>query len=253
MPVGHFSSASRAAPFGPACVSSSVRRHKTAMLTNRTDFLARFLHQLRDDWTYVPPTPKTIAQAAAAAKDEIGFDMYRAQFMTLAHIMDTCAAEDLWGGNPLKHPRVLALAKLEASQRAMIAVAAAQGLVWMDQCQKWVQRNTPKESIALRVMAAALLVAGRVGSGYSAPQLAALARIGASSQDMDLVAISARGAIAEILAANIREFPRDKETRIALKQFLDFIGSDDHMVNNLKPVVRAIDKLTPLTVDEHAA
>jgi hypothetical protein len=217
---------------------------------NRTEFLSRFLHQLRDDWSYSPPTPATIQQAVAVSKDEIGFEKYRAQFVELAAIMDTCVAESLWGGNPLKHPRVIALAKLEPSQRAAIAVAAAQGLVWMDQCRQWVQRNTPKESIALRVMAAVLLVVGRVRNGYSAPQLAALARIGASSQDMDLVVISARGAIAEIMAVNTLQIPRDKETRIALKQFLDFTASYPH---NLQRVVKAINKLLPFTSNDHAA
>ena len=214
---------------------------------NRAEFLSRFLHQLRDDWSYLPPTPATIQQAVAVSKDELGFDMYRAQFTTLADIMDACATESLWGGNPLKHHRVLALAKLEPSQRAMIVVAAAQGLVWMDQCGRWRQHNTPKNEIALGVMTAVLIVAGRIRGGYSANQLAALARIGASSQDMDLRFISARGAIAEILALSIRELPRNKETLTALKQFLDFTA---RYPANLKRVAKAIDKLTRLMTHE---
>ncbi len=217
------------------------------MFTNRAEFITRFLHQLRDDWTYSPPSLETVQQATAVSTDEIGFERYHAQFTTLADIMDVCGAESLWGPNPLKHHRVLALAKLEPSQRAMIAVAAAQGLVWMDQCARWRQHNTPKNEIGLAVMTAVLIVAGRNRDGYCAEQLAALARIGASSQDMDLRFISARGAIAETLALNIRQLPRNKETLTALKRFLDFTA---RYPDNLKRVARAIDKLRHLTAHE---
>lgn len=212
------------------------------MFNNHDEFITRFLHRLRDDWTYSSPSTETIQEATAVSRDEIGFDRYCAQFTILTDIMDACATESLWGGNPLKHHRVLALAKLEPSQRAMIVVAAAQGLLWMDQCGRWRQ-HTPKNEIALGVMVAVLIVAGRFRGGYSADQLAALARIGASSQDMDLRFISARGTIAEILALNIRELPRSKETLTPLKQFLDFTA---RYPANLNRVVKAIDKLTPI-------
>lgn len=181
-------------------------------MITRAEFISRFLYQIRDDEFYGNPgsLPKAdvIQQAATAAKDILGFDDHRASFALLAEVIDVCTAEELElrgsgtaARNATKHPRVVALKKLDSSQRASVAAAAAQGLAWMEDCRQWIQDSTLRNQIAKRVMTAVLVSVGSIGRGYTAAQLTALAQIGASLQDMDVFVVRARRAITEIVAA----------------------------------------------------
>src|SRR5215468_2639292 len=129
------------------------------MLATRTEFVSRFLYQIRDDEFYgnpgTLPKPEVIEQAGVAAKDAIGFDAHRESFTTLAEIIDVCTAEELASRgsgiaarNATKHPRVMALKKLDSAQRASIAAASAQGLAWMEDCRQWVQDHSLRNQIA---------------------------------------------------------------------------------------------------------
>ena len=179
------------------------------MITNRADFISRFLYQISDDEFYgnpgTLPKPEAIDRAAAAARDFVGFDAHRASFATLAEVIDVCTAEelDLRGSgiaarNATKHPRVAALKKLDFVERASIATAAAQGLAWMEDCRQWVQDHTLRNQIAKRVMLAVLVSVGRIKRGYTTEQLAALAKIGTALEDMDIFVVRAREVIDEI-------------------------------------------------------
>ena len=181
------------------------------MLTNRAEFISRFLYQIRDDEFYGNPgsLPKSevVVQASATARDIIGFDAHRASFTTLAEVIDVCTAEELASKgsgiaarNATKHPQVAALKKLDSAQRAGVAAAAAQGLAWMEDCRQWVQDHNLRNQIAKRVMTAILVSVGRIKRGYTAAQLAALAQIGASLRDTDVFVVRSRQAIDEILA-----------------------------------------------------
>ena len=180
------------------------------MITNRAEFISRFLYQISDDEFYgnpgTLPKPEVIDRAAAAARDVVGFDAHRASFAALAEIIDVCTAEeiDLRGSgiaarNASRHPRVAALKKLDFVARAGIAAAAAQGLAWMEDCRPWVQDHTLRNQIAKRVMLAILVSVGRIKRGYTAGQLAALAKIGAALEDGDIFVMRAREVIDEIV------------------------------------------------------
>src|SRR5215471_17312332 len=106
------------------------------MLATRTEFVSRFLYQIRDDEFYgnpgTLPEPQVIEQAGAAAKDVIGFDAHRESFTMLAKIIDFCTAEELAARgtglaarNATRHPKVMALKKLDSAERANIAAASA--------------------------------------------------------------------------------------------------------------------------------
>jgi len=180
------------------------------MIANRAEFISLFLYQIRDDEFYGNPgsLPKreVIEQAAAAAKDIIGFEKHRAAFGVLAEVIDVCTGEELAmrgsgvaARNATKHPRVAALKKLDAVDRASFAVAAAQGLAWMEDCRQWVQDHTLRNQITKRIMLAILVSVGRIKRGYTAAQLAALERIGASLEDRDIFVVRAREVIDEIV------------------------------------------------------
>ena len=236
---------------------TSVRK---PMLTKPTDFISRFLYHLRDDEWYgnpgAPPTPEILAQVAATAKDTLGFEAHRGHFTALAKIIDTGVAEELAvrgsgiaARNASKHPLVAALGKSDFQDRAGISAAAAQGLVWMEECRQWVQDVTLRNQIAKRVMTAIVVSVGRIKRGYSPAQLAALVRIGASLKDNDVFVVRTRGAIAEILAGSFSSIPRDEGTLLVMRQFLDRVAD----CSNAVPVFKAMDKLLSLTSDDHAA
>jgi hypothetical protein len=220
------------------------------MLTRPADFLSRFLYQISEDEFYwvpgTPPTPQIVEKAAARAKDDLGFERHRAHFASLADLIDACTAEELESHgsgqaarNAAKHARVMALAKLDPAARAGVAAAAAQGLAWIEACQPWARDSTLRNQVAIRVMAAVLVVAGRVRKGYEPEQLAGLARIGAGMRWCDLFYIRARGAIIEILAANAAACPRDPATLDALRQLLEV--AESHA--NPAPVIKAMASL----------
>jgi len=222
-------------------------------------FISRLLFQIQDDEPYwvngTPPTPQLVANACAVAKDEVDFDSHRSHFDGLAEILDACIAEELEthghgiaARNATKHPRVVALTKSDSQHRAGIATAAAQGLAWYEACNKWVQDHSLRNQIAKRVMTAILVVAGRVREGYSTAQLAAVARLGASMRGMDLFEIRARGAILEILAANIAGLARDKSTLTAIRKLVSFAAE---YPANPQPVLKAIEKLTSFAQHEN--
>ncbi len=210
---------------------------------NQAEFVSRFLHQVHDDWTYSPPTAEALQDALSACKDELGFADYEAQFLELGEIMDAQAAIGLWGGDPRKDARVLAIADREPARRAAMVAAAAQTLAWLDQCQNRVRNNTPRNQIGMKVATSVLLVAGKAKGGFTPAQLAALVRIGASSQDMDGMIIMGRGMIAVILAGHSEEIPADPATRRALKEFLDFINA---YPAKTQKEIKAIAKLLPI-------
>ena len=197
-----------------------------------------------------------MAKASSAARDALGFDAHIAAFTTLADVIDVCTAEELeskgYGQaarNAGKHPRVVALTKLEFEQRAAVAAAAFQGLAWMEDCRQWVRDATLRNQIAKRVMTGVGVAVGRIKKGYTAAQLGALVRIGASLKDNDVFVLRSRGAIAEILAASSSSIPRDSETMVEIARFLDSIAER----SNAAPVFKAMDKLLTLTSEQHAA
>ena len=225
------------------------------MPANKTEFIKRFLYQIRDeDFYWIPGTPPTkdvVAQASIATKDVIGYETHRAAFEKLAEVIDVCTAEELESKghgmaarNATKHPSVIALTKLDSEQRAGVATAAAQGLAWMDDCGQWAKDTTLRNQIARRVMTAILVAVGRIKKGYESGQLAGLTRIGVSLQASDGFVLRARGAIVEILAGNISNFPRDKGTCKVLGELLDIIVARP----NAQPALNAVDKLKPLTL-----
>ena len=227
------------------------------MAIDQTKFISRFLYQINDEEPYwvagSPPKEETIKQALAIAKDDLNFESHRSHFEVLADVLDACVAEELAShGNGIaaknasKHPRVLALVDLSETERAGIALVSVQTLAWMEQCRKWVQDHSLRNQIAKRVLTGILVTAGRIKSGYSDLQLAALAQIGVTLHDMDLCVIRARGAIAEILTANAAKIPTDKKTRDALKHFVDFTA--DYPANP-QPVLKAIAKLRSVTAN----
>jgi len=59
-------------------------------------------------------------------------------------------------------------------------------------CAAKTAEATLRNQIAKRVMLAVLVSVGHIKRGYTAPQLAALAQMGASLQDMDIFAVRAR-------------------------------------------------------------
>ncbi|MEY2466951.1 MAG: hypothetical protein QOD03_1472 [Verrucomicrobiota bacterium] len=218
----------------------------------RSEFISRFLYQIRDDEFYgnpgSPPTASVIQKVSTFVKDELGFEAYRTYFITLADILDVCVAEEIAARgsgiaarNASKHPRVVELSKLDSEQRAGISSAAAQGLAWYEQCedQNWLQDHSLRNQINKRVMTAIIVAVGRIKKGYTQSQLAALARVGISLQTSDTFALRARGAIVEILAGNFINLPRDEDTLTALRSLLDRIASQP----NAAPVFQAMDKL----------
>lgn len=228
-------------------------------MSTRPEFISRFLYRVGDDELYwmpgTPPSAEVIEEAAAAARDILGFDAHSAAFTMLAEVIDVCTAEELESKgvglaarNAIKHPRVIALTKLESVQRASIAVAAAQGLAWMEDCRKWVQDATLRNQIAKRVMTGIIVGIGRIKKDYSSAQLSALVRIGVSLRDNDVFVLRSRGAIAEILAGSLSNLPHDEVTLKALRRFLDVIAESP----NAAPVFKAMDKLASLTSEDHA-
>jgi hypothetical protein len=230
------------------------------MLGNRSEFISRFLYSLEDDEPYSnhgkPADAVTIAAASAAAKDVLGFDAHKGAFTSLAEVIDVCTAEELESKgngqaarNAAKHPQVVALTKLAPEQRTAIAAAAFQGLAWMEDCRQWVRDGTLRNQIAKRVMTGVVVAIPRTKKGYSSSQLAALVRIGASLRDDDLFVLRSRGAIAEILAANVASIPRDEETMAGMRNFLDKIAAHP----NAAPVFQSMEKLLTFTSEKHAA
>ena len=232
------------------------------MLTSSSDFISRFLYHARtseDQFYWVPGTPPTseiIAQASGVLRDILGFAAHQAAFSTLAEVIDVCTAEELESKgqgiaarNSTKHPSVVALTKLDAGQRASIAAAAAQGLLWMQECRKWVLDTWLRNQIGIRVMTGIIVAVGRIKQGYSPPQLGALARIGASLETKDHFILRSRGAIVEILAGSLNSLPRDTGTLSALRRLLDTVADAPNAV----PVFNAMDKLLCLTSGGHAA
>jgi hypothetical protein len=151
--------------------------------------------------------------------------------------------------NATKHPKIIALLKLNYEKRASISAAAAQGLAWMQECSAWCRETTLRNQIALRVMAGVLVGVGRIKKGYSSAQLGALLRIGASLKDNDNFILRARGAIAEILAGSFGILPSDVKTLALMKQFLDVIAAGP----NAASVFKAMEKLASLTGEDHLA
>ncbi len=181
------------------------------MVINRAQFISLFLYQIREDEFYGNPgslpSPAIVEQAVAAAKDIVDFDLHRSSFALLAETIDVCTAQELAlkgsgiaARNANKHPKVIELKNLNPEYRAGIAVAAAQGLAWMENCRPWVKDTTLRNQIAKRVMTAILFSIGRIKKGYSTAQLTALSQIGSSLEDMDLFVIRAREAIDEIVS-----------------------------------------------------
>jgi hypothetical protein len=180
------------------------------MITSRNEFISRFLYRIGDDEFYgnagTLPEPEVIARATGAAEDIVGFETHRESFSLLAEMIDVCTAEEIASRgsgvaarNASKHPLVTALKKLDLAKRASIACAASQGLAWMEDCREWVQDHTLRNQIAKRVMLAVLVSVGRNKKGYTAAQLAALARIRSSLEDMDIFVVRAREVIDEIV------------------------------------------------------
>jgi hypothetical protein len=220
------------------------------MLSNKADFLLRLLHQARDDkpyWVTLPPTPEMLQQAVASVKDEIGFEAHLHHFNLMTEVVDACVTEyvDSMLGkgsvfqNTLKHPRILALANLDAKDRAGVICAAAQGIKWIDDIQPWIHGHTLQNEIAKRVMIGILRCSTKVKKCFTATDLKVLIRLGNSIKGQDSFGIIAQMAVVEILASNAADLPLDNDTRTLLPGYLDYVTSR----TDLKGVLKAIDKL----------
>jgi len=220
------------------------------MLSNRSDFLQRLLHQSREDkpyWDTSPPTPEILQQAASAVKDEIGFEAHCHYFNLITEVIDACVKEHVDAAlgkgaafpNTWKHPRVLALVNLDIEERAGSVCAAAQGVKWIDEIQPWIHGHTLQNEIAKRVLIGILMCSAKVKKCFSAVDLKALIRLGNSIRGQDSFGPVAQVAIIVILASNADDLPLDSETQTLLPEYLDYIAPQ----TDLKYVLKAIDKL----------
>jgi hypothetical protein len=195
-----------------------------------------------DEWWKNPdsPPPRDILQQAVGqASGLVQTETNRADFEKLAEVLDHCVEEEMpvrgfgqAGKNATKHPAVVALTKLEPLQRSRIAIAAAQWLLWTDDCAKWVHRANLRTQISIRVLTSVIVVIAKKKTTFSPDDLATLTRIGASMQSRDVFVLRAMAAIVEILTKHVDELPRDTSTLQACRELLntpDIFASKDAM------------------------
>ena len=135
------------------------------MISGPPDFISRFLYQIRDDEFYgnpgLPPKPETIKQAAAAAKNVLGFDAHRAWFTLLAEADHICSAEEL----QLRGSGIAARNASTAStnccsqeikcRRRRAGLSAGRSPGWHGwRIAEWIQNATLRDQIAKQVMTA---------------------------------------------------------------------------------------------------
>jgi hypothetical protein len=205
-------------------------------LVSMDDYLAKKITKEEFDqktelWWKNPdrePTPEAVQEAASCAKDQVGFNSHQTAFSALAEVMDVCVAEEIplrgygqAGSNAKKHPRIISLVKSHEEARSHLALAAAQTLVWMEDCRKLCHDANLRTQIQKRVVAATLMLIAGQKSIYTASELSVQAQLGASLKDRDVFVLGSVAAIVEIVAKHAKELPRTSGTIAACRQLLD--------------------------------
>lgn len=169
-----------------------------------------------------------VQEAESCAKDQVGFNSHQGAFSALAEVMDVCVAEEIplrgfgqAGSNAKKHPRVISLVKSHEVTPSQLALAAAQTLVWMEDCRHLCHDANLRTQIQKRVVAATLMLFAEKKSVYRASELSVLAQLGASLKDRDVFVLGSIAAIVEIVAKHVKELPRTPETIAACKHLID--------------------------------
>jgi hypothetical protein len=202
------------------------------MLTRPTDFVALFLSEGNDDEPYWmpgrPASAQTLAEVTGWIQDDLGFEAYREHFQRLAEVIEVCTAEalaDRGSGvaatKTIAHPSVLKLAELTGEQQAGISAAALQGLAWFEKCLPLKRDTFLRNQVALRVLVAVLMVIGVKARGYSPAQLAAIAALAAPMRGTGHFDLHAHDAVVKLLAANVKQLPRNETTRADVRMLLD--------------------------------
>jgi hypothetical protein len=202
------------------------------MLASPADFASLFLYEGNAEEPYWmpgwPPGEQTVAEVSRILHDELGFASHQVHFRRLAEVMGTCISEALAsrGGSiaatkTIAHPSVLALAHLGPNEQAGLSAAAVQGLVWFNQTKYLGRDAFLRNQVAMRVMVAVLMVIGVKARGFSPAQLAGIASIAAPFRDTGHFELRAHDAIVKLLAANVKNIPKNSKTSADVHQLLD--------------------------------